>query len=174
MTKKIQGCFLAIALIVLSSCNSTIFEAYYNSEVIPPECFEPISNDAHPQILEASDFDSAIKRYLSSDYIVLGSMNFVGEKVSQGEIADFAKLKESSLVILESHHKGTKTYSYLVPHRRTSTSRTYGDTPYYDCSSSLNYLNYEEKTKTTTTEWEEREYTVNMYEITCIFLAKKR
>jgi len=174
MTRKIQGCFFAIALIVLSSCSSTIFEAYYNSEVIPPECYEAISNDAHPQVLEASDFDSAIKRYLSSGYIALGSMNFVGERVSQGEIADFAKSKGSSLVILESHHKGTKTYSYLVPHRRTSTTRTYGATPYRDYSSSINHLNYEEKTKTTTTEWEKREYTVNMYEITCIFLAKKR
>lgn len=174
MMKKIQLIFLSIALIAHTSCSSTNFEVYYNSEVVPPECYEPLSIDANPQVLEVYDLDSAMKRYLSSGYIMLGSMNFVGARATQSEIANFAKTKASSLVIFSSHQKGTKMRSYLMPHSTSSTSRSSGATSHTNDMSALKSVDDTARKTPSSTQWHERSYELGVYEHVSIFLAKKR
>jgi len=174
MIKENLAIIVAILSLALSSCNGTDLAIYYNSEALPLESYEAIPKGKQSRVIEVIDFKAAQERYRAAGYVVIGSMSFVGTRITQGEVADFAKQKGASLVIFASEQKGTQTRSYAVPHTTRSTSYSSGTISNTGFSSSPNTAYYSGTTSTSSTEWQYHQYKVGLYKNAFIFLAKKR
>lgn len=91
MIKGNSAKIAAILSVALCSCNGTDLAIYYNSEALPLESYVAIPKGKQPRVIEVIDFKAAQERYLASGYIAIGSMSFVATRITQGEVADFAK-----------------------------------------------------------------------------------
>jgi len=174
MIKENSVKIVATLSVALCSCSGSDLAIYYNSEALPLACYEAISKDMQPRVIEVIDFKAAQERYLAAGYIAIGSISFVGTRITQGEVVDFAKQKGASLVIFASEQKGTQTRSYAVPHTTRSTSYSSGTISNTGLSSSPNTAYYSGTTSTSSTEWQYHQYEVGLYKNAFVFLAKKR
>lgn len=145
-------------------CSSTDFDAYFNSENLPPGSFAKPQNGQKALVIEPRQLKNAIDRHLAAGYVVIGTMQLTSERIPNSDIAAYARKKGASVVLASIAHSSTANYSGLEPVYKTLTADTYGSYAgrYYGSTTNMHYLDYE-KTN----------YTVFYYDHLYIFLSKK-
>lgn len=158
---------------LLVSCTGTNLAPYYNTEGLALGTYIPLQEGMNPQVVEVNDLSGALARYKAQGYVVLGSLSYNGTRLPQNEIAKFAKEKKASIVLYKSSQTGTAERVYAIPVTHSSTSYTSGNIHSTGFMQPYSSYNYQGTTTTTSTEWQQRSYTVGLYDNSCVFLAKE-
>lgn len=160
---------LLLCPLLLAAC-SPDFEVYYNTEALPATAYRPLERGQRPVAKESQDLPSTLQHYLDSGYVVIGTMEMDAQRASLSDICRFAADKGASLVLYSTRRTGSIEKTYVVPVSHSATSYHSGS---INGGFGAPSYNYHGTTTTTSTEWQQRNYTIGCYDQRYFFLAPK-
>ncbi|MCD7798308.1 MAG: hypothetical protein LUG84_02730 [Akkermansiaceae bacterium] len=167
---KIKRTIIFGCLLPLTSCDSVNFDVYYNAEPLSEPVEPPLKNQ-RAQVIETLDILNTSDRYLKNGYVLLGTMQLESEKISNKALASFGAKKGASIVLTTSKLVGSLEKTYAVPVPSSSTTHYEGTIRSNELLSPT--YNFSGSSTTTSTQWQQRSYTVGKYSMFSAFLAKK-